>query len=64
MTPQERKRLADRIRAIPHNGWWHVDGEETFVRLAVELVDAGLTADKAVDVLEWAYGAVAGEFGS
>ncbi len=64
VTPGPRAGIADRVRGIPHNGWWHVDGEETFIRIAVDLVDAGLTVDKAIDVLEHAYGVVANEFGS
>lgn len=61
---KRRAEVADRVGAIPRNGWWHPDGEETFIELAADLVTAGLTVDRAIDVLERAYGAVAGEFGA
>lgn len=60
---------AELLRAIEHipgdDGWWHSDGQDTYRELAEELVDdAGMDHDKALSVLERAYGAAAGEFGS
>lgn len=65
VTDEQRAEITGRVRDIPRDGWWHPDGEETFTDLAIDLVEAaGLTIDKAIAVLETAYGAVAGEFGS
>jgi len=52
------------IAKIPgESGWWCGDGEDRFQRLGADLVAKGFTPDEALDLLESAYGAVAGEFG-
>lgn len=60
LSEQARKRLAE----IPgETGWWHSSGEKAFVELAEELASVYLSEDKALELLETAYGAVSGEFG-
>jgi hypothetical protein len=62
MTPVE---LAAWIEKMPgSDGWWHSDGCETFQGIARDLVRAGLTTEKVQDILERAFGAVAGEYGA
>lgn len=46
------------------DGWWHADGCDTFQGIARDLLRAGLSTDKIQDILERAFGAVAGEFGA
>jgi hypothetical protein len=58
------KALTDRLMTLPgDDGWWHVDGLETFVGLADQLIDNGFTPDEAVEFMAAAYGAVANEYG-
>lgn len=64
LTPETQAEIADKVRGIPHNGWWHVDSEETFIRIAGDLYEHGLNVTEVIETLEWAYGAVANEFGS
>jgi len=58
----EIDKLIEAIKAIPPNGWRNDDGVETFVELARHLMERGLTANAAVELLESAYDAVASEF--
>jgi hypothetical protein len=52
------------IAQIPgEHGWWHSDGRDRFEQLGADLVAKGFTPDEALDLLESAYSAVAGEFG-
>lgn len=59
------KILLDAIHNLPNSdgGWWHVSGEETFQSIAAELLDHGVPVDTIQRILEFAYGAVAEEFG-
>lgn len=52
------------VRKIPGpDGWWHLSGQTVYLLLAHELVDYGLSTEKALDILERAYAAAADEFG-
>lgn len=60
-----RAMLYRSIAAIPgENGWWSSSGHVTFTEIADKLLSKGFTTDEALELLEKAYGAVAGEFGS
>ncbi len=62
--PMTREQLYAAIDAIPgEDGWYARSGGDTFRELADNLVTCGLTPERALSVLESAYGAVAGEFG-
>jgi 5,10-methenyltetrahydromethanopterin hydrogenase len=57
----------DRVRSIPDvdcDGFWCVDSEETFIRVANILVAKGIHEDDVITMLEDLYNAVANEFGS
>jgi hypothetical protein len=62
MTLAELLALVDKIPGP--DGWWHSDGQETFRALADEMVAVGMDHEQTLSVLERAYGAAAGEFGS
>lgn len=73
MTEEDRARIAQTIDAIPGGGepgdghnvdWWHADTGEALKALTVELVGLGVPVDRALSVIERAYGAVANEFGA
>lgn len=58
------ERAREEIRKLPGEaGWWHQDGQETFLALFDQLTARGLSPNDALALLEQAYGAVAGEFG-
>lgn len=55
--------LREAIERIPgDNGWFH--GSDSFHEIGAHLLERGLTPQQALDVLWWAYGAVANEFGA
>lgn len=66
ITTPEQLRAA--VHEIPgSDGWWYTGGEggeDTFNRLGEQLLQHGLSPAAAFEVLDTAYGAVAGEFGS
>jgi hypothetical protein len=62
MTPAMLQRSVARIPG--DEGWWASSGGMTYQRLAATLVARGLTGVEVLDVLETAYAAAAGEFGS
>lgn len=56
--------LAEAIDQIPGgDGWWHSSGQEVFEGIAKQLLLKGLFEEEILQILEAAYGAVAGEFG-
>ncbi len=57
--------LRENVKKIPPSGeWWHLSGEENYLRLAEKLVGYGLSDEEALDILKWAYAAAANEFGA
>ncbi len=61
MTKTEMDAAIAKIPGEP--GWWCGDGEERFQQLGATLVSRGFSPAEALELLESAYGAVAGEFG-
>ena len=56
--------VKEQIALLPGgDGWWKSGGQDTYEKLAVDLVAHGYTEDEAVDLLAEAYGAVAEEYG-
>lgn len=51
------------VQDIPPNGWWHSDGEDSFIEIGRAMLQAGMPVGLVLELLERAYGAVAGEFG-
>ena len=64
LSEKESRDLRVLVDEIPPDGWWRRSNAETFTDLAQVLMDRGFTASAAVELLESAYAAVAGEFGS
>lgn len=68
MTDEDRARIPQEVAAMGRRdggavGWWHPAGEQTFRGIAIELVALGVPVDRALSILESAYGAVANEYG-
>jgi hypothetical protein len=71
VTEEDRARIEQTIDAIPQGAthgrgldWWHADTGEALKALTVELVGLGVPVERALSVMERAYGAVANEFGA
>ena len=63
-TDADRARIAARMAEMePERGWWHRDTPEALRGAMVELVGLGVPVERAVDIVETVYGAVANEYG-
>ena len=57
--------LIEDIEAIPgEDGFYKSNCEETFKRIAQQLIDRGFTAAEAVELLSSVYSAVSDEYGN
>lgn len=62
---EEAMSLSEKIESIPGSeGWWKSSGKEDFLKMAQTLIAKGFSEEEAVSLLESAYHAVSGEFGS
>lgn len=56
--------IHESIRTIPgENGWWNSSGQETFEEIASRLISKGIEEDEVLEILSYAYGAVASQYG-
>ncbi len=56
--------LEEDVGGLPPNGaWWKKSGEETFLRIAKQLLKKGFSEDETLNILGECYAAVSAEFG-
>lgn len=61
----DEEELLSKIAKIPGDeGWWHSHNGDTYVALAKQLTEQGMSGEDAYELLSSAYGAAADEFGN